>query len=198
MASLTLPGYETRHERKARTVLPLMKLPAMLSALRAQIKRQLLRRLCYDASVSFNPDGLTAGIRRDVEWIHVQPDVDLEVYWKVLPIGKGPAISLYAFGFQILKFDCFGATDGHFHLFLGWPSPTSEDRIWLPEPNATAQVERAIFELRRNAPYYLQRHADERVRRLHLEPATWSTACARARDKMLNFLCSVPELADVK
>src|SRR5438552_16915510 len=154
-----------------------MKLPAMLSALRAQIKRQLLRRLCYDASVSFNPDGLTAGIRRDVEWIHVQPDVDLEVYWKVLPIGKGPAISLYAFGFQILKFDCFGATDGHFHLFLVCPSPTSEDRIWLPEPNATAQVERAIFELKRNAPDYLQRHADERVRRLHLEPATGSTAC---------------------
>ena len=175
-----------------------MKLPAMLSALRAQIKRQLLRRWCYDASVRFNPDGLEAGIRRDVEWIHVQPDVDLEVYWKILPIGKGAAISFYAFGFQILKFDCFGATDGHFHLFLGWPSPTSEDRIWLPEPNATAQVERAIFELRRNAPYYLQRHADERVRRLHLEPATWSTACTQARDRMLHFLCSVPELADVK
>src|SRR5438067_605187 len=178
-----------------------MKLPAMVSALRAQIKRQLLRRLCYDASVRFNPEqlDLAAGeIRRDVEWIHVQPDVDLEVYWKVLPIGKGPAISLYAFGFQILKFDCFGATDGHFHLFLGWPSPTSEDRVWLPEPNTTAQVERAIFELKRNAPYYLQRHADERVRHLHLEPATWSTACTRARDKMLHFLCSVPELADVK
>ena len=170
----------------------------MLSALRAQIKRQLLRRLSYDASVSFNPDDLAAGIRRDVEWIGVQPDVDLEVYWKVLPIGKGPAISLYAFGFQILKFDCFGATDGHFHLFLGWPSPTSEDRIWLPEPNATAQVERAIFELRRNAPYYLQRHADERVRRLRLESEAWSTACTRARDKMLHFLRSVPELADVK
>lgn len=175
-----------------------MKLPAMLSALRAQIKRQLLRRWCYDASVRFNPDDLAAGIRRDVEWIRVQPDVDLEVYWKVLPIGKGPAISLYAFGFQILKFDCFGATDGHFHLFLGWPSPTSEDRIWLPEPNATAQVERAMFELTKNLTYYLQRHNDERVRALQLEPATWSAACTRARDKMLHFLCSVPELADVK
>src|SRR6266567_3505591 len=121
----------------------------MLSALRVQIKRQLLRRLRYDASVRFDSDALTAGVRRDVKWIHVQPDVDLEVYWKVLPIGKGPAISLYAFGFQILKFDCFGATDGHFHLFLGWLSPTKEDRIWLPEPSGTAQVERAIFELKR-------------------------------------------------
>src|SRR5882724_9635160 len=177
-----------------------MKRPAMLSALRAQIKRQLLRRLRYDASVRFNTEefDLAAGeIRRDVEWIRVQPDVDLKVYWKILPIGKGPAISLYVFEFQILRFDCFGATDGHFHLFLGWPSPTNEERIWLPEPSATAQVERAIFELRRNAPYYLQRHADERVRRLHLEPATWSTACTQARDKMLHFLCSVPELADV-
>ena len=173
----------------------------MLSALRAQIKRQVLRRLNYDASVRFNPEdlNLAAGeVRSDVEWIRVQPDVDLKVYWKVLPIGKGPAVAFYAFGFQIFRFDCFGARDGHFHLLLGWPSPTSEDRIWLPEPNATAQVERTMFELTRNVTYYLQRHNDERVRRLHLEPATWSAACAQARDKMLHFLCSVPELADVK
>jgi hypothetical protein len=170
----------------------------MLSALHTQIKRQLLRRWRYDASVRFNPDSLAGGVRRDVKWIHVQPDVDLEVYWKVLSIGKGPAISLYTFGFQILKFDCFGATDGHFHLFLGWPSPNSEDRIWLPEPNATAQVERTMFELTKNVTYYLQRHNDERVRHLRLESEVWSTACARAREKMLHFLRSVPELADVK
>jgi len=175
-----------------------MNLAAMLSALRTQIKRQLLRHLRYDESVRFDPGGQAAGIRRDVEWVRIQSEVDLEVYWKVLPIGKGPAISLYAFGFQILKFDCFGATDGHFHLFLGWPSPTSEDRIWLPEPSATAQIERAIFELRKNAPYYLQRHRDERVRCLRLESEAWSTACTRARDKMLHFLCTIPELADVK
>jgi hypothetical protein len=170
----------------------------MLSALRTQIKRQLLRRLRYDASVRFNPDALAAGIRRDVEWIHVQPEVDLEVYWKVLSVGKGPGLSLYASGFQILKFDCFGATDGHFHLFLGWPAPASDDRIWLPEPNATAQVDRTIFELKKNVTYYLQRHADERVRHLRLESDAWSKACTRARDKMLHFLSTVPELANVK
>ena len=173
----------------------------MLSALRAHIKRRLIRRLCYDASVRFGPEelDLAAGeIRHDVEWIRVQPDVDLKVYWKILPIGKGPAVSLYAFGFQILRFDCFGVRDGHYHLLLGWPSPADEERIWLPEPNATTQVERTMFELTRNVHYYLQRHGDERVRRLHLEPATWATACTHVRDKMLHFLCSVPELADVK
>ncbi len=178
-----------------------MKLPAILSPVRARIKRQLLRRWCYDASLRFNPEelDLAAGeIRSDVEWIRVQPDVDLKVYWKVLPIGKGPAVSRYIFEFQILRFDCFGARDGHFHLFLGWPSPTSEDRIWLPEPNATAQVERTMFELTKNVTYYLQRHNDERVRHLRLESELWSTACTRARDKMLHFLCSVPELASVK
>ena len=178
-----------------------MKLPAILSPVRARIKRELLRRWCYDASLRFNPEelDLAAGeIRSDVEWIRVQPDVDLKVYWKVLPIGKGPAVSLYIFEFQILRFDCFGARDGHFHLFLGWPSPTSEDRIWLPEPNATAQVERTMFELTKNVTYYLQRHNDERVRHLRLESELWSTACTRARDKMLYFLCSVPELASVK
>jgi hypothetical protein len=178
-----------------------MKIPAMFSPLRARIKRQLLRRWCYDASLRRNPEefDLAAGeMRRDVEWIRVQPDVDLKVYWKVLPIGKGPAISVYIFEFQILRFDCFGARDGHFHLFLGWPSPTSEDRIWLSEPSATAQVERTMFELTKNVTYYLQRHNDERVRHLQLDSEVWSAACARARDRMLHFLSSVPELADVK
>jgi hypothetical protein len=67
----------------------------------AHIKRQLIRRLCYDASARLNPEDLdlAAGeVRSDVEWIRVQPDVDLKVYWKILPIGKGPAVSLYAFG----------------------------------------------------------------------------------------------------
>jgi hypothetical protein len=108
------------------------------------------------------------------------------------------AAVLYVFEFQILRFDCFGVTDGHCHLLLGWPAPTSEDRIWLPEPNATAQVERTMFELTKNVTYYLQRHNDERVRRLQLESEAWSMACTRARDKMLHFLCTVPELADVK
>jgi hypothetical protein len=173
----------------------------MLSTLRAEIRRQLLRRWCYDASVRLNPEELDLApkeMRRDVEWIRVQPDVDLKVYWKVLAIGKGPAVSLYAFGFQILRFDCFGAGDGHFHLFLGWPAPASEERIWLPEPNATAQVERTMFELAKNMTYYLQRHNDERVRGLHLESEAWARACTHARDKMLHFLCTVPELADVK
>jgi len=177
-----------------------MKLPAVPSPLRAQVKR-FLGRLRYDASVRVNPEHLDLApgeMRRDVEWIRVQPDVNLKVYWKILPIGKGPAISLYAFEFQILRFDCFGAKDGHFHLLLGWPSPASEDRIWLPEPNATAQVERTMFELTKNVTYYLERHNDERVRRLQLESEAWSTACTRAREKMLYFLCTVPELADVK
>lgn len=176
-----------------------MKVPAIVSPLRTPIKR-LLKRLRYDASVRMNPEHLDLApgeTRRDVEWIRIQPDVNLKVYWKVLPIGKGPAVSLYVFEFQILRFDCFGATDGHFHLLLGWPSPTSEDRIWLPEPNATAQVERTIFELTRNVTYYLQRHNDERVRRLQLESKAWSRACAQAQDRMLHFLCTVPELADV-
>src|SRR5438094_9053445 len=103
----------------------------MLSALRAQIKRQLLRRLRYDASVRLDSDALTAGVRRDVKWIHVQPDVDLELYWKVLPIGKGQAVSLYVFGFLILRFDCFGETYGLFTIILVWPSPYLDNSNWM-------------------------------------------------------------------
>ena len=63
----------------------------MLSALRAHIKRRLIRRLCYDASVRVGPEelDLAAGeTRHEVEWIRVQPDVDLKLYWKVLLLGS--------------------------------------------------------------------------------------------------------------
>ena len=103
---------------------------------------------------------------------------------------------------------CFWIPDSQVRLFRceRWPLPSSSRLAfadqrrsnWLPEPNATAQVERTVFELTKNVAYYLQRHNDARVRRLHLEPASWSTACTQARDKMLHFLSSVPELADVK
>src|SRR5262245_14455686 len=125
LISWSLPRHETCHDRRIRALLPLMKLPKMPSSLRASIKR-LLHRLRYDASVRITPESfdLAPGeTRSDVEWIQVQPDVTLKVYWKILPIGKGPAVSLYVFEFQILRFDCFGARDGHFHLLLGWPSP---------------------------------------------------------------------------
>ena len=112
-----------------------------------------------------------------MEWIRVQPDVSLKVSWKILPMEKARPFRFMFFEFQILRFDCFGAADGHCHLLLGWPSPASEDRIWLPEPNATAQVERTMFELTKNVTYYLQRHNDDRVRRLQLESGAWSTAC---------------------
>ena len=51
-------------------MLHLMKLPTMLSPLRAPIKRQLLQRLRYDASVRVNPEDLdlAAGRNPDVMW----------------------------------------------------------------------------------------------------------------------------------
>ena len=55
-------------------------------------------------------------VRKDVEIIPIQPNLELVVYWKVLQVGRGPALILQAYGKEVLKFDCFGRDDGHFHV----------------------------------------------------------------------------------
>jgi len=120
-----------------------------------------------------------------VEWIGVQPDVDLEVYTGNFAHGKGRGHFVLCFWFQIIKL-IVSVRERSFPSFSRLAFADSEDRIWLPEPNATAQVERAIFEFKKKRALYLQRHADERVRRCteqHLVDSMHT-----GRDKMLHFL----------
>jgi len=65
MASLTLPGYETRYCRKACAVLPLIKLPAMLSALRAQNQATVALALALRCKRQVQSGGLGLGSGRD-------------------------------------------------------------------------------------------------------------------------------------
>jgi hypothetical protein len=61
-------------------------------------------------------DQLKDQVRKDVEIISIQLNLELVVYWKVLRIGKGPVVTLRAYGNEVLKFDCFRKDDGHYHV----------------------------------------------------------------------------------
>lgn len=154
---------------------------------------KLKRLLSHPAS----PPARAYPLRKDVVRYAVQEGVYLEVFWKVLEIGRGPAVSLFVHGDEVLKFDCFGQGKGHFHVSeRPWrgPEPPTAYRVYLPEKTVEAQIERAVFELRSNAVYYLQRNHDPRIRRCQIDPQRLEAAIERARVQMLEYLRTVSAL----
>ena len=125
----------------------------------------------------------------DVVLYPVQDHAYLAVYWKDLPIGKGPCISLYVYDKEILKFDCFGEDRGHYHTNVNQPSlaPRGEERLYFSERTIEDQVARSIFEIRRNAAYHLQRNFDPHVTFFKLDRPRLEAALGQAAAKMLEY-----------
>lgn len=157
--------------------------------LRVALRSVALRR--REGHLSGNP------ARKDVAVFAVQPELELVVFWKVLPIGKGPALSLYACGEEVLKFDCFGPDKGHYHISLSTPVRTAEDRLYFYEQSASEQIERALFEVKNNLHYYLQRHQRRLVRNIRVDQNLIADVCDAAGARMREFLNEVPELQDL-
>ncbi len=134
---------------------------------------------------------LSPGERKlnDVVIYPVQEHAYLAVYWKDLPIGKGPAVSLYVYDKEILKFDCFGEGRGHYHINMAQPSlvPRGEERLYLIERSIEAQIQRSIFEIQKNASYYLHRNFDPRITFFKLDPVRLEPACREAKAKMIEY-----------
>ncbi|MDP3495764.1 MAG: hypothetical protein Q8R82_21865 [Hyphomonadaceae bacterium] len=126
------------------------------------------------------------------------PDTSIEVFWKdfrkpkpgrdaVLENGVGPVISFILNGRELARFDCLGE-NGHFHLALMRPDAGVENRLWLHERTTLAQVERAIFELRRNVNYYRQRNPVAEVRSGTLDPAEHDICCSQALSAAIGLM----------
>jgi hypothetical protein len=132
-------------------------------------------------------------VRKDVEIIPVQPNLELVVYWKTLEIGKGPALILQAHGKEILKFDCFGKDDGHFHA-----APEFQKKIFFEEETASGQIEHTVRELKEKAQFYLEKQGEDHIRKVKINQENLCAAVVQAKKKMLNFLEDVPELKDLR
>ncbi|MEP2023210.1 MAG: hypothetical protein ABJH98_09285 [Reichenbachiella sp.] len=100
-------------------------------------------------------------IRKDLIKIEIDGNLEFLVYWKILSIGKGPAVVLSALGQELLKFDCFGENRGHYHVM-----PTYSQRIFFYENTRMSQIQRTIKELRHNTVKYLKIHPKESIRKL--------------------------------
>jgi hypothetical protein len=135
-------------------------------------------------------------LRHDVHHFDLGSGVFLAVYWKSLPIGRGPSISLHIGSFEPLKFDCFGEEAGHFHTDILPLNASKNARIWMPENSRQAQVERAIFELQENSQYYLDRSQHLKCRTATVDKIRMNTSLACVRLIALDFLINVPQLSD--
>ncbi len=138
----------------------------------------------------FHPPAL----RKRVTRFMIQEHVYLQAYWKAFGQGKGPAAILYLFGIETLKFDLYGRGKGHYHVNPNNPETGGANIVWMPEPDAAAQVERTLFELDRNLYFYLQRNVDARIRDLAINRDRLVEGLAWLKTQFDDMLENVPEL----
>ncbi|MBU1101625.1 MAG: hypothetical protein KKA84_14590 [Bacteroidetes bacterium] len=137
----------------------------------------------------------TPSTRKDIQRIPIDDNSYLEVFWKILEFGTGPAVSLFINKEEILRIDCSGPGTGHLHaaFFLPWEG---EVRLFLPEKTCSLQIERAVFEITHNWNYYHSRVANASVRSVRLNVNKIEDAAKIAGQKMHVLLDTVPELKE--
>jgi hypothetical protein len=124
--------------------------------------------------------------RNDLQVVPVSDEVRLEVFWKDLEHGKGPAVSLFILEEEILRIDCFGSERPHLHASFYMPVE-GESRLFMPETTVEAQIQRAKFELCRNFSYYQARVMNAKIRQVQLAPAVMIEAAEKAVGIMRGF-----------
>jgi hypothetical protein len=127
--------------------------------------------------------------RMDLNEIPISEHLSFLVYWKVLKVGKGPAVILKAFDKEILKFDCFGERDGHFHI-----APNYNFRIYFWERSVEHQIDRTVTELKINGLKYLGLQKEPNIRALKPSLAQYHFALDSVEKLLIHFHQTVKEI----
>lgn len=139
---------------------------------------------------SFNsPSVLIPVERMDLKEIAICENLSLLVYWKILDIGKGPAVILKAFDKEILKFDCLGEKNAHYHI-----APNFNLRIFFLEKTVKDQVNRSVAELKINGLKYLRLQKDLKIRAIQPNLTQYSSAIDSAEKVLIHFYQTVKEI----
>lgn len=123
----------------------------------------------------------------------VQDGVRLDVYWNNSDAGPGPVASLFVFGDEVLRFDCFGeqGLKGHFHINpeqVALASGRTPARFFFPEGGYEDHIEHAVFELEKNARAALTMNRNPRLRRFQLDEARLAKAAQDMRAGMFELV----------
>ena len=125
-------------------------------------------------------------VRNDCTDLPICDGVYVQVYWKKLKLGKGPALSLFMLDEEILRIDCFGKGAGHLHVAFFLPGK-GENRLWMHEATILEQIERARFELYRNHRYYQSRIPNPRIRAIKIDREKMKVVSEQAYKVMMGF-----------
>lgn len=121
--------------------------------------------------------------RYDETEIVIQNGAKLLIYWKNETIGSGPTLTLAVKRREIVRFDCFGKGDGHYHIF-----PEADKRIDLDGENIKEQIEESITMISKNHQAYLQDHRISEVQSFELDPVRLTESLELARVQLLNIV----------
>ncbi|WP_157963252.1 hypothetical protein [Algoriphagus litoralis] len=127
--------------------------------------------------------------RMDLKEIVICDNLSFLVYWKILAIGKGPAVILKAYNKEILKFDCFGEKDGHYHV-----APNYGSRIYFLEKTVMEQVDRTVAELKINGLKYLSLQKEPEIRNLKPSHFDYNSAVDSVEKLLVHFHQTVEEI----
>lgn len=140
-------------------------------------------------------------VRQDWTCHAMAPGVDLITFWLDAEIGgggTGPCMSVFCLGHEVLRFDCFGGREGHFHIapFTPWTLLESKGhrRLQFRGESAREQIEHALFEITENLDFYLQLNPRRQIRRIRINRENRVQACTSARLRLLHHLENVPQL----
>ena len=89
-------------------------------------------------------------LRKDIYKLNIQKNAYLSIFHKNLENGFGPAVSLYIYDIEVLKFDCFGDKLGHYHIFND-----SNQTIYFDETTVEDQINRIKIELNDISKYLI-------------------------------------------
>lgn len=127
-------------------------------------------------------------VRQALYRIPLTENAFIDIFWKRLPIGIGPAASVVIYDHEILRFDCFGAGEGHLHASFFLPAAVQETRLFFSESSIDQQIERAVFDLTHNLYYYTQRSPYNDVRTFWMDKAHLQVAGEQMQTKMQAYI----------
>ena len=160
---------------------------AMLPGWSKRVIRRVLRKTRPPRAMSPRTASINISDSRSYP---VQDNVRLDVYWVGGAFGPGPGASLYVYGDEILRLDCFGGRAGHLHMNVRQSRESSSDvtpRLYFPQGSIPDHIERATFELETNVAYCTQLARDPRIRAVRIEPSRLHQAANLMREQMLSL-----------
>ena len=128
--------------------------------------------------------------RKDCNVIKTQDGVEIHVFWKQVGAGSGPSCSVFVMGHELIKFDCFGEPDGHYHIALPSRAGSTCNTLRFDVTTVEQQIDRAVFELTHNLVYYCERCVHPAVRALRMEQSAIASTAPDIRTALFEALDS--------